>query len=238
MPRCTSVSVGLLVAIAWCVGQAVMNVYQAAITSVVPDRVPLERRGTASAAVGLGVPLGSVIGVVPASIVADHYSAGYLALGLLLAVAAVIFTAGAPEQRVASKKAVPLRDQAAAFLSVLREHDFRWAFIGRTLLVLGHFCVVGYQLYILQDHIRLSEGMKPATAVAILTPISAVGMTLSTIVGGGLSDRLDRRKPFVAISSLLAAAVVSLAGYSPLFILGGLLSVLGALAVAPIRSVR
>lgn len=298
----------LLVAIAWCVGQAVMNIYQAAITSVVPDRVPLECRGTASAAVGLGVPLGSVIGVVLASVVADRYSAGYLALGVLVAVAAVIFTAGAREQRMPPKKSVPLRTQAAAFLSVLREQDFRWAFIGRALLVLGYFCVVGYQLYILQDHIRLPEGMKPATAVAVLTPISAVGMTLSTILGGILSDRLDRRKPFVAISSLLAAvallipvlsptwggmlafsllnglafgcfmavdtalvtmvlpkaedaardmgvlniasagpqflapfvasAVVGLVGYAPLFVLGGLLSVLGALAVVPIRSVR
>ncbi|MEV0467879.1 MFS transporter [Nocardia tengchongensis] len=298
----------LLVAIGWCAGQAVMNIYQAAITSVVPDRVPLERRGIASAAVGLGVPLGSVIGVVLASVASDHYRIGYLALGGLVAVAAVIFTAGAREERMPPKTAAPLRDQAAAFLSVLREHDFRWAFIGRALLVLGYFCVVGYQLYILQDHIRLPEGLKPATAVAILTPISAVGMTISTVIGGILSDRLDRRKPFVAISSILAAvallipvfsptwagmlafsvinglafgcfmavdtalvtmvlpkaedaardmgvlnianagpqilapfvasAVVGLVGYPPLFVFGGLLSVLGALAVAPIRSVR
>ncbi|MRH91537.1 MFS transporter [Nocardia sp. SYP-A9097] len=303
-----SVRTVLLVAIAWCIGQAVMNVYQAAITSVVPDRVPRERRGIASAAVGLGIPLGTVVGVVLASVASDHYGIGYLALGVLVGVAAVVFTAGAREQRMPPKKAAPLRDQATAFLSVLREHDFRWAFIGRALLVLGYFCVVGYQLYILQDHIRLPEGMKPATAVAYLAPISAVGMTLSTVVGGVLSDRLDRRKPFVAVSSVLAAvallipvfsptwggmlaftalnglafgcfmavdtalvtmvlpkaedaardmgvlniasagpqilgpfvasAVVSLVGYSSLFILGGLLSVLGALAVAPIRSVR
>ena len=36
----------------------------------------------------------------------------------------------------------------------------------------------------------------------------------------------------------MGPGVVGLVGYSPLFILGGLLSVLGALAVAPIRSVR
>ncbi|MFD4739092.1 MFS transporter [Streptomyces virginiae] len=35
----------LLLTIAWCLGQAVMNVYQAAITSVVPDRVPMDARG-------------------------------------------------------------------------------------------------------------------------------------------------------------------------------------------------
>lgn len=41
----------LLITIAWCLGQAVMNGYQAAITSVVPDRVPMSARGKASAAV-------------------------------------------------------------------------------------------------------------------------------------------------------------------------------------------
>ncbi|UFS99078.1 MFS transporter [Nocardia huaxiensis] len=298
----------LLVAIAWCLGQAVMNIYQAAITSVVPDRVPFTRRGVASAAVGLGLPVGSIIGVLVASGLSDHPRAGYLVLGVLVAVAAVVFTAGARERRMPPRQPVPLRDQAAAFLSVLRERDFRWAFIGRALLVLGYFAVTGYQLYILQDHIRLPESLEPEDAVAILTPIGALTMAVSTVIGGVLSDRLNRRKPFVAISSLLAAvalliplitptwpgmlafaavngvafgcfmavdtalvtmvlpraedaardmgvlnvanagpqilgpfvasAVVSLGGYPPLFLVGGLLAILGAAAVAPIRSVR
>ncbi|WP_220139790.1 MFS transporter [Nocardia huaxiensis] len=298
----------LLVAIAWCLGQAVMNIYQAAITSVVPDRVPFTRRGVASAAVGLGLPVGSIIGVLVASGLSDHPRAGYFVLGVLVAVAAVVFTAGARERRMPPRQPVPLRDQAAAFLSVLRERDFRWAFIGRALLVLGYFAVTGYQLYILQDHIRLPESLEPEDAVAILTPIGALTMAVSTVIGGVLSDRLNRRKPFVAISSLLAAvalliplitptwpgmlafaavngvafgcfmavdtalvtmvlpraedaardmgvlnvanagpqilgpfvasAVVSVGGYPPLFLVGGLLAILGAAAVAPIRSVR
>ncbi|WP_457029848.1 MFS transporter [Kitasatospora sp. P5_F3] len=303
-----SVDTVLLVAIAWCLGQAVMNFYQSALTSVVPDRVPLGRRGAASAAVGLGLPVGSTIGVLVASATSDHYRTGYLVLGLLVALGAVVFTAGAKEQRMPAKSPAPLREQAAAFLGVLREHDFRWAFIGRWLLVLGYFAVVGYQLYILQDHIALPAGLEPTEAVAILTPVSAVTMALSTVVGGVLSDRLDRRKLFVGVSAALsglallipvvsptwpgmlvfaavnglafgcfmavdtalvtmvlpkaedaardmgvlnianagpqilapfvASAVVALGGYTPLFVLGALLSVLGALAVRPIRSVR
>ncbi|WP_067714573.1 MFS transporter [Nocardia yamanashiensis] len=303
-----SVNTVLLVAICWCLGQAVMNIYQAAITSVVPDRVPLDRRGTASAAVGLGLPVGSIIGVLLASGFSDHYRTGYLALGALVALAAVVFTTRAKEQRLPPKQAAPLRDQVVTFLGVLREHDFRWAFIGRALIVLGYFAVSGYQLYILQDHIRLPGSLEPADAVAILTPIAAVGMAISTVIGGVLSDRLNRRKLFVGISAGLAAgaqlipalsptwpgmlvfatvngfafgcfmavdtalvtmvlpkaedaardmgvlnianagpqilgpfvasAVVGLGGYTPLFLFGGLLSVLGALAVAPIRSVR
>ncbi|MBB4949362.1 MFS family permease [Kitasatospora gansuensis] len=303
-----SVDTVLLVAIAWCLGQAVMNFYQSALTSVVPDRVPLGRRGAASAAVGLGLPVGSTVGVLVASACSDHYRTGYLVLGVLVALAAVLFTSAAREQRMPAKSPTPLREQAAAFLGVLREHDFRWAFIGRWLLVLGYFAVVGYQLYILQDHIALPAGLEPTEAVAVLTPVSAVTMALSTVVGGVLSDRLDRRKLFVGVSAALsgvallisvvsptwpgmlvfaavnglafgcfmavdtalvtmvlpkaedaardmgvlnianagpqilapfvASAVVGLGGYTPLFVLGALLSVLGALAVRPIRSVR
>ncbi|MER5864515.1 MFS transporter [Kitasatospora sp. NPDC002040] len=298
----------LLVAIAWCLGQAVMNFYQSALTSVVPDRVPPQRRGAASAAVGLGLPVGSTVGVVTASAFSDHYRTGYLVLGALVAVAAAVFTAGAREQRMPAKAPAPLREQAAAFLGVLREPDFRWAFIGRWLLVLGYFAVVGYQLYILQDHIALPAGLEPSEAVAILTPVSAVTMALSTVVGGVLSDRLDRRKLFVGLSAALsglallipvfsptwagmlvfaavnglafgcfmavdtalvtmvlpraedaardmgvlnianagpqilapfvASAVVGLGGYTPLFVLGAVLALLGALAVRPIKGVR
>ncbi|MFG2821225.1 MFS transporter [Kitasatospora sp. NPDC048365] len=303
-----AVNTVLLVAIAWCLGQAVMNCYQAALTSVVPDRVPAARRGAASAAVGLGLPVGSTVGVLIASALSDRYRTGYLVLGLLVAAAAVLFTAGARERRMPPKRPVPLREQAAAFLGVLKVPDFRWAFIGRALLVLGYFAVVGYQLYVLQDHIALPDGLEPTEAVAVLTPVSSIAMALSTVVGGVLSDRLDRRKLFVGCSAALSAlsllipvfsptwagmlafsvvnglafgcfmavdtalvtmvlpraedaardmgvlnianagpqivapfvasAVVSLGGYTPLFLFGAVLAVLGALAVRPIRGVR
>ena len=304
----------LLVAIAWCLGQAVMNVYQAAITSVVPDRIPVERRGTASAAVGLAMPAGSVVGVLVANGFSSHFGTGYLTLGALVAAGAVLFTSYAREGAVPTRDAAAMprpdgfRAQVSAFGDSLRAHDFRWAFIGRGLLVLGYFSVTGYQLYILQDHISLPHGLSPASAVAVLTPVSAVAMLVSIAVCGPLSDRLDARKGFVGISAaasgcamiipmvsptfaamiafsvvnglafgcymavdtalvtlvlpraedaardmgvlnianagpqivapFFASAIVGLAGYTTLFLVGGLLSILGALAVRPIRSVR
>ncbi|MGA4846034.1 MFS transporter [Streptomyces sp. G5(2025)] len=238
----------LLVTIAWCLGQAVMNVYQAAITSVVPDRVPLSARGRASAAVGLGMPVGSILGALLGSAFADRIATGYLVLGAFVALSAVLFTslarekplpeaAGAGpvplyaqaaaadtepapppnEQATAAdtKPAPPLNKQFAAFLGALRHHDFRWAFIGRALLVLGYFCVFGYQLYILQDHVDLPSGIEPQDAVAILTPVNAVAMAASTIVGGVLSDRLDRRKLFVALSAVISAVALLVPAISP-----------------------
>lgn len=231
----------LLVTIAWCVGQAVMNIFQAALTSVVPDRVPLAARGRASAAVGIGLPIGSTLGALIGSAFADHLSTGYLVLGLFVALSAVLFTAFAREARgkarphtrgsqaptqrpqaptpvpalAPARVSVPLKKQFAAFLGALRDHDFRWAFIGRALLVLGYFCVFGYQLYILQDHIDLPSGTEPEDALAVLAPISAVAMAVSTVVGGVLSDRMDRRKLFVAASAGISAIALVIPAVAP-----------------------
>jgi MFS family permease len=298
----------LLVAVAWCLGQAVMNVFQAAITSIVPDRIPVSRRGTASAAVGLGLPIGSILGVLIANGFSGDFRTGYLILGVIVAVAALLVTGLAREPRRPARPAVPLGVQVRAFADSLRAHDFRWAFIGRALLILGYFAISGYQLYILQDHIALPHGMGATAAAAVLTPVSSVAMVVSIAVCGPLSDRADARKRFVGVSAavsgcavlipmlsptfagmvvfsvvnglafgcymavdtalvtlvlpqaedaardmgvlnianagpqivapFIASAVVTLAGYDALFVVGGALSILGALAVRPIRSVR
>ncbi|MFF7296933.1 MFS transporter [Streptomyces sp. NPDC008265] len=308
-----SVTTALLVGIAWCLVQATMNVYQAAVTAIVPDRIPAARRGTASALVGLGLPLGGTIGVLVAAQTAEHLRTGYLLFGALVAAAALLLTGWCKDVPrtgpAADRPAVPVRAQLAAFLSSLAHHDFRWAFIGRALMVLGYFSVVGYQLYVLDDHIALPAGLTPPAAMAVLTPVSMTAMALSTLLGGLLSDRWDRRKVFVGVSAALAgvvmvipvisptwtgmlvfsalnglafgcfmavdtalvtlvlpraedaardmgvlnvanagpqivapfvasAVVTAFGGYTPLFLVGGALSLIGALAILPIRSVR
>lgn len=311
-----SVSTALLVGIGWCLVQATMNVYQAAVTAIVPDRIPAARRGTASALVGLGLPIGGTVGVLIASQTADHLRTGYLIFGAVVAGAALLLTTfcrdvprTASAAAAATAAARPKGARIAAFLSSLGHHDFRWAFIGRALMVLGYFSVVGYQLYILDDHIALPAGLTPPAAMAVLTPVSMVAMALSTVLGGLLSDRWDRRKVFVGVSAALAglvmavpvvsptwtgmlvfsalnglafgcfmavdtalvtlvlpraedaardmgvlnianagpqivapfvasAIVTGLGGYTPLFLAGGALSLIGALAILPIRGVR
>ncbi|KOU43519.1 MFS transporter [Streptomyces sp. WM6373] len=308
-----SVTTALLVGIGWCLVQATMNIYQAAVTAIVPDRVPAARRGTASALVGLGLPIGGTVGVLVASQTAEHLRTGYLVFGAIVAAAALLLTGffrDTPRSGpAADAQPVPVRAQLAAFLSSLADHDFRWAFIGRALMVLGYFSVVGYQLYILGDHIALPAGLTPPAAMAVLTPVSMVAMAVSTVLGGLLSDRWNRRKVFVGVSAALAglvmvvpvvsptwtgmlvfsalnglafgcfmavdtalvtlvlpraedaardmgvlnianagpqiiapfvasAVVTALGGYTPLFLVGGALSLIGALAILPIRSVR
>ncbi|MDR3080751.1 MAG: MFS transporter [Streptomyces sp.] len=206
----------LLVTIGWCLVQAMMNVYQAAITAVVPDRVPVERRGLASAMVGIGTPLGVIAGVTLAAAFApDDIRTGYLALGAVIALVAVLFTTLVRERRLPAVEAAPLVRQLAAFATALKAGDFRWAFIGRFLMMLGYFMVTLFQLYILQDHISLPGDLEPAAAVTVLSPLNAVCMLLATVGGGLLSDRIGRRKPFIAVSCVFTALGMMIPVVSP-----------------------
>ncbi|WP_235967419.1 MFS transporter [Streptomyces mesophilus] len=206
----------LFVTIGWCLVQATMNVYQAAITAVVPDRVPMKRRGLASAMVGIGTPVGTIIGVTIASaFVSEDVRTGYLVLGALIALTAVLFTTLVRETKQPVVQPESVGRQLTALVSALRTHDFRWAFIGRFLLVLGYLSIVLYQLYILQDHVDLPDGLSPAGALAILSPVSAVCTLASTVVGGVLSDRVGRRKPFIAVSCVFTAIGMMIPVLSP-----------------------
>jgi MFS family permease len=99
-----------------------------------------------------------------------------------------------------------------AFLSTfwvnpIAHPDFFWGFTGRLLLYTGFFAVTGYQLFILQDYIGL--GNEGALAmVPILGITTLLGIVVSTVICGPLSDRLERRKVFIFVASILLAGAL------------------------------
>jgi len=212
----------LLVAVAWCLAQAVANLYQAPLTAVIPDRVSRQRRGAASAVAGVSSVLGGVAGVGLASQFTGHLGWGYLTLGVLLAATAaylVVSTADAPAAGLPRPPRDTRRPAArlAGFLSALRHRDFALVFASRATAILGYYLVISYELYILTDYIALPGPMRPTQGVTILAAISAIGALLASAIAGPVSDRLDRRKPFVVISSVVAGAGCVLPVLSPTF---------------------
>ncbi len=206
----------------WCAAQAVANLYQAPLTAVIPDRVARRRRGGAAAVTGVAMVLGGVAGVGIASLFTAHVAWGYLALGLLMAAAAMSFVRNTADASSAHTPRPP-RDtrkvsaRLADFLSALRHWDFACVFASRAASIMGYFLIVGYELYILTDYIALPGGMRPAQGITVLAAIAAVGSLLAAAIAGPLSDRLNRRKPFVFISSAVAGAGCVLPVLSPTF---------------------
>jgi len=196
-----------LVLIGWCLAQAVANLYQAPLTAVIPDRVSVARRGAASAVAGVASVIGGVAGVGLASQFTHHLAWGYAALGLVVVVTAGYFVLTTADPPSAELPRLPRSSfRLADFLSALRHRDFTLVFISRAAAIMGYFLVISYELYILTDYIRLPAGLKPAEGVTVLAAISAVGALLAAAIAGPVSDLLDRRKPFVIISSAVAGA--------------------------------
>jgi MFS family permease len=92
------------------------------------------------------------------------------------------------------------------FLSPFADHDFLWVFLTRFLTTLGIWSVLPFVAFYFEDvmHVHNSGA---ASAIWLLAVIG--GAILPSIIGGQLSDRLGRRKPFVYLSSGIQAAVVS-----------------------------
>lgn len=211
-----------LVLIAWCLAQAVANLYQAPLTAVVPDRVAPARRGAASSVVGVASVIGGVAGVGLASLFSRHLALGYPALGVVLVLTAwyfVLTTADQPTGELPrpDRDTRPWLERLGDFLSALKHRDFALVFGSRAAAILGYFLVVNYELYILTDYIKLPGTMKPAQGVTVLAAISAVGAILAAAIAGPVSDRLNRRKPFVFLSSAIAGAACVLPVLSPTF---------------------
>jgi MFS family permease len=206
----------------WCSAQAIANLYQAPLTAVIPDRVPRTRRGAASAVTGVAMVLGGVAGVGVASLFTAHVRWGYLALGLLMAGAAISFVLNTADASSADaprppRDTRPVSARLADFLSALRHRDFLCVFASRAASIMGYFLIIGYELYILTDYIALPGGMRPAQGITVLAAIAAVGSLLAAAIAGPLSDRLNRRKPFVFTSSAIAGVGCLLPVLSPTF---------------------
>jgi MFS family permease len=79
---------------------------------------------------------------------------------------------------------------------------------------MGYTAVLTYLLYILEDHIGLSQA-NANEMIARLSSVTFVALATSGLLSGWLSDRLGRRKPLVFVSGLMMAAAVSAPLASP-----------------------
>ncbi|MET9487126.1 MFS transporter [Nocardia sp. NPDC006630] len=182
------------------------NFYQGAFAAILPDRVPVARRGLASSVIGLGTPVGILLGVNVASRVSQLWGYAILAVIFVIASAALVFGAREASSEGAIAPARRARRQSEvvrAFFAAFRSTDFRLAFLSRASLSLAYFTVSGYLFYSMQDYIGAGNipGGDVAVAVATLSTISVATWSVVAMFTGWLADRLDRRKLFVGISA-------------------------------------
>ena len=189
----------------WVMAAIAFNAMQPAMTTLIADRFAPEVRGNVSGIVGAGMTAGLTAGTVVAGYLAGE---ALLAYGLFAAAVAMSCLAFVLLNREPSSAAMPHRpirwgEFVRGFWISPRDHpDFAWAFLSRFTIYMGYQGVAAYLLYILRDYIRLSDG-DSNVAIANMAIVTLVCLVASSLLSGWLSDRMQRRKPFVIFGSLI-----------------------------------
>ncbi|MEU4679919.1 MFS transporter [Micromonospora sp. NPDC023737] len=214
------------VTLGWVAAQVCFNAMLASLSAAVPDRVPVAQRGGVSGWVGIPQALGLVVGALLVTAVVTGNAAGYLAIALAVLVLALPFallTGDDPLPRT-HRPALRLRVLLISmWVSPRRHPDFAWAWLTRFLVQTGNALGTLYLLYFLADGVRVAD---PEGSLLVLILLYTLGMMLTAVVSGRLSDRSGRRKVFVIVSGLImtvAAVLLTVAPTWPMAVVAALL---------------
>ena len=195
----------------WVMATVAYNSMQPAMTTVIADRFPPETRGVVSGVVGAGMTAGLTAGTVVAGYLAGAQVLAYSLFALAIAASCIAFVVINREPSSAEQPRRPFSWIAFAkgFWISPKEHpDFAWAFAGRFTIYMGYQAVAAYMLYILRDYIGLSDA-ESNVAIANLAILTLVCLIVSSLASGYLSDRFQRRKPFVIGASLIMGCAMA-----------------------------
>jgi MFS family permease len=199
-----------MVLIGWCLAQLFFNAMLAAMVAVLPDQVPVEQRGTVAGVLGVCLPIASVGGTYVVKVFTGHELAMFLAPCAIGGFFIVLFALYLDDRRLAPADKPPwsLRQLLGTYYVSPRRHpDFTWAFASRFMFILAYAFLVTYQAYYLLDHLGSSEDEVPQQ-IFVGTLTQAAVVLVASVVGGRLSDRTGRRKPFVAGAAVVYGAAL------------------------------
>lgn len=227
LPHMTTV---FTLTVLWLVVQFAVNSAYAGLTATVPDQVPVDQRGLASGLIGLAQAIGPVIGVGLVTYVILSLDGGsYVTAALfVLFILPFLFILKDPPLPKQDRPPFQLGPFLKGFWVSPRKHpDFGWAWLARFLVSLGFAMATLYLLFFLQDHLGFpaeEAGQQQTTLLLIYT----LGMVLTAVIGGWISDRSGRRKIFVISATIVMAVAGVILAFVPADTAGFSLAMLAA----------
>ncbi|MFI6028051.1 MFS transporter [Amycolatopsis magusensis] len=186
-------------------------------TAVLTDQLPPHRRGPASAVIGLSLPLGAVLGLFTAQLVAPDLTAMILLPAAAAIAGALLLFTTLDDPPGTARPPFDARELLRTFwVNPRRRPDFAWAWASRLLVFLGVAAIQAYQTF----YLILVLDFPPervAGAVFLSTLVLTAAATLFAPITAKLSDRLRRRKPFVVGAALIFAVGLGLAAFADSF---------------------
>ena len=232
------------------INQIGSNATDASYQALLPDRVPKEQRGEASAYMGLMTMLGTIASLVLAAVLLGQVSLTstggdlirhgatlfYVLTGIAVIAGALITVVGIREIPLVPTAGESMRKKESALLSFRhwfdsnwiapwRAYNFRLIFFTRFAVMMGLTLFMTFSEYYFANTAHATNFVQATAVIALLSLGGAIG---SAFLLGIYSDRV-RRAPIVCVSTLLMAttsfAFVIAPGSFPLWILGILFGV-------------
>jgi MFS family permease len=193
--------------------QIFLNLMFAPLVAILPDQVPDAQKGSVSAFLALGPPIGTVLGAVLIGQIIDSPALRYAAL-------AVVALTLAPLGFLLRERRSPPRAAPALQASqpAGAPGDYAWTWASRFLVQTAVSIASGYLLYFLSDaadYARARPGRSLEEGVAALMVVSTTANVAVSLAAGLLSDRVRRRKPFLIAAGAAMAAALTLMALVP-----------------------
>lgn len=184
---------------------AVATIVSSAAT--IPDQVAPEHRGVPSAMLGLGTPVGALLGLFLAQLVQPDIAAMILLPSGVAVLCALAFALAVRDRRITREErpAFHLRDFLGTFwVNPFRHGAYGLAWWSRFLIFFGVAAVNAYQAF----YLIVVHHIDPATVGTAIFVAAFISTGLALVFApllAKLSDRARRRKPFVIASAIVFA---------------------------------
>ncbi len=212
-----------MVAVFWCLVQMFFNFEGAAATGLIPDQVEESKRGTMSGIVGLIVPFSSVIGMVIMTIMGKaNLLTKYGTLAAIATISAIIGVAAVIEGRGVYIKEVKEKGKnklsfgefvSKVYPSPRKYPIFTWGWLTRFCISMA-YCSGNYNTVMFIQRYHLSQDATSKT-VTLLSVITMAFLATSSLIGGVLSDKFRKQKPFVVASAVVVGIGVVINIFAP-----------------------
>ncbi len=202
------------------------NVATAPYSALIPDIVSPEQRGSASGWYGLMNVAGSFVGGVTGLLFTQNgvtdIAGIYWFSGVLLVVGMLGTVVFVQEPKI-ERQPPPFRwgEFTRGLVTPLRDHDFRWVFMTRFLMIMGTFTIQEFLQYFMRDVVvdfslfgaTVAENAESAVSFFIIALLA--GAIVSSLAAGMWSDRVGRKKIVYASSALQAFVPLVLIFFNP-----------------------
>lgn len=221
-----------MVLLAWCLVQTAMNAVLAAANATLPDQVPVSSRGRVSGIVGIMTPIGILAGSFLVNLLPGDFER-FVVPGAISLILAIIFVAVLKDRVLTEKPAEKFTIGMffGSFVFNPRKHpDFGWTWLTKFMVMFGYAGIATFlPLYLVTKFGLDEQGAVGIILAANLASMAA--MAISSPLGGFLSDKIGKRRPFVAIAGVIMVVglvVLAVAPSIPVVIIGQAIIGLGA----------